>query len=45
MGYVEILRDGEWLYCDKCEKPKAKHEGSYIKADGLALIWLCKECK
>lgn len=45
MGYVEIFRAGEFTYCDKCEKPKPTDEGSYISADGLALIWLCQECK
>lgn len=43
MGYVEIVKN--WDYCDKCEKPKPLATGSHTSSDGLALIWLCEDCK
>jgi hypothetical protein len=32
-------------WCDKCEKWQPLADGYYVKSDGLALIWLCKDCK
>ena len=45
MGYVEIYRPGEYAICDECDKPKPLGTGSYVSADGLAMLWLCEECK
>lgn len=45
MGYVEIFKPGEYEMCDECEKPKPLAGGFHVKADGLAMIWLCQECK
>ncbi len=43
MGYVQMIKD--WDYCDSCEKPKPLASGFHVKADGLAMIWLCEDCK
>jgi hypothetical protein len=43
MGYVQMIKD--WDYCDSCEKPKPLATGFHVKADGLAMIWLCEDCK
>ena len=32
-------------WCDKCEKWKPLHSGSYEKQDGMKIIWFCGECK
>lgn len=51
---ITILEDGTELreqkpleidWCDKCQKWKPLTGGYMVKADGLALIWLCEACK
>lgn len=32
-------------WCDQCEMWKPLEFGRYDGADGLAMIWLCMECK
>jgi hypothetical protein len=45
VGYVQIFQAGEFAICDDCEKPKPLATGFHVKADGLAMIWLCEDCK
>jgi len=32
-------------WCDKCDKWKPKDFGRYDGAQGLDMIWICRECK
>ena len=32
-------------WCDKCEKWQSLEAGRYEKADGLAILWFCEQCK
>jgi hypothetical protein len=32
-------------WCDKCQKWQPLNGGRYEKADGIAILWFCQECK
>jgi len=32
-------------WCDKCEKWKPLEFGRYEGAQGLTMLWVCRECK
>lgn len=32
-------------WCDKCEKWKPKEFGRFDGSQGVAMIWVCMECK
>lgn len=44
MGYVEIIPLDECDQCDSCFKIKPKDELYLISANGLTLMYECREC-
>ena len=42
---IEQLQGLTIDWCDKCDKWKPLEGGHYVQSDGLAMIWLCQECK
>jgi hypothetical protein len=42
---IEQLQGLTIDWCDKCDKWKPLEGGYYVQSDGLAMIWLCQECK
>ena len=42
-----VLREEDGIridWCDKCEKWQPLEFGRYEKADGLTILWFCREC-
>ena len=44
MGYVEIIKAGDWDYCDKCTKAVPKSEGVMERIDGQSILFFCYQC-
>jgi hypothetical protein len=39
------LLAAQFLFCDKCEDLVNADGGKYIEADGIKIMWWCKDCR